>query len=450
MDFKNKNVAILGWGINGLDAAKYLLSQNAKVTILDAKNKEELDFGNVDLSKTDLVLGPEYLKNLKGYDLIFRTPGIYRFSPELVDAEKNGTLVTSTMQLFFDLCPAKIIGVTGTKGKGTTSTLIYQILKNENRDVYLAGNIGYPMLELLPKLNNKNWIVLEMSSFQLIDLTKSPHIAVVLNITSDHMDWHKDREEYIKAKRRIVRYQSEKDYSVINYDYEESKKFAEFTKAKIYYFSKIEKVSGSYVSNSKIYLNVKSDHYICDKKDLILRGEHNLENITAAACASSLAGASLSAISKTIKNFKGLEHRLEFVREIKGISFYNDSFSTNPQTTLAAVHSFNEPMTLILGGFDKKFVYDELFEQIANSKNVLNILLIGDIAPNMLGSISKFNFKGYVEDLGKPSMTALMKKCLERTPAGGVVVLSPATSSFDMFNNYKERGLKFKEAVNNL
>src|SRR3989344_2906586 len=257
VDYKDKKVAVLGWGINGLDVAKFLQKQKAKLTVFDAKEKDELDLSGIDTEKIDFVLGSKYLDNgLRGFDIVFRTPGVYRFIPEIVEAENNGVIITSSVKLFFDLCPSKIIGVTGTKGKGTTATLIYQILKKAKKDVHLAGNIGAPMLKLLPKLKPESWVVLELSSFQLIDMTQSPHIAVVLNITEDHMDWHKDRKEYIDAKKNIVNYQERCDYAVLNYDYSCSKSFSRLSCAKEYYFSKKKRVSGCYVEKGKIILKI--------------------------------------------------------------------------------------------------------------------------------------------------------------------------------------------------
>jgi len=450
--WKYKKVAVLGWGINGLDIAEYLLKQGVNITIFDDKEVDELDFSEFDTKKVKLVLGSSYIKyGLNSFDYIFRAPGVYRYLPEIVKAEKKGVVVTSVVKLFFDLCPGTIIGVTGTKGKGTTSTLIYQILKNAGKNVYLAGNIGIPMLTLLPKLTPKSWVVLELSSFQLIDMTKSPHIAVILNITEDHMDWHIDRDEYVKAKTQIVRYQNKNDIAAMNYDYSDSKNFSKLTKAKTYFFSRKGKVNGSYVEDGNIKLDVGSKIYDIGKtKKLLLRGKHNWENVCAAVCASYLAGAAIKSIKEVVFSFKGLEHRLELVGEIKGIKFYNDSFSTNPQTTIAAIKSFEEPLTLILGGSDKGLDYDGMGKEISKSKNVRNIILIGDISDVIENAIKKAGYTGKVLKLGKSDMQQIVKKCVNVTPKDGIALLSPATASFDMFANYKERGSKFKEAVVNL
>jgi len=328
-------------------------------------------------------------------------------------------------------CPAKIIGVTGTKGKGTTSTLIYEILKAAGKDVYLAGNIGKPYLELLTVLNEKSLVVMEMSSFQLIDMGVSPHVAVVLNITEDHMDWHKDRKEYVDAKKNIVKYQLKNDFAVINKEYETSKSFAEEGEGRVVYFSK-RSLDAKY------------------KKGLILRGEHNLENIAAGITVAKIIGVGEDLIKKTVRNFKGLEHRLEFVREVKGVKYYNDSFATGPQPTIAAINSFSENETLILGGSDKGLNYSQLGETISQKKNVKNIILIGDTKGKIVETFKGLSPQIGIFDMGYASMKEIVRKAYTVTPEGGVVILSPASASFDMFKNYKDRGAQFKSAVESL
>ena len=446
---RRKNIAILGLGIEGKDLANFLLKQKARVTIYDSKEEKNIDFKGIDKKKIKFIGGKNYLsEGLTDFDKVFRSPGVYRYLPEIVEAEKKGVKISSAIKLFFDLCPAKIIGITGTKGKGTTSTLIYKILKQSGRDVYLAGNIGKPYLELLPKLTNSSWVVLELSSFQLIDLHKSPQISVVLNITIDHMDWHKSRKEYLNAKKNIVSHQNKSDFAVLNYDYSSSRDFINNTNAKIYYFSKTEKVRGCFVSNGKIIITSgQKIEEIGNTDKLLLRGKHNWENVTASICASSLASAKIQAIKKVVFSFRGLEHRLELVGRIRGISFYNDSFSTNPQTTEAAINSYDEPITIIIGGFDKGLRYEGLAKNIADKKNVKTIILIGDIAQKIKRALKTAKFEGVIKELGKKSMKTIVKESYKNTPYGGVVLLSPATSSFDMFENYKERGNEFKKAV---
>ncbi|MFC1625560.1 UDP-N-acetylmuramoyl-L-alanine--D-glutamate ligase [Patescibacteria group bacterium] len=407
---KKKNVAILGYGIEGKDVKKFIKSRGLKVDILDRKYDKY------------------YLKDLDKYDTIIRSPGVYRYSPELVKAEKAGVEITSAIKIFFDLCPGKIIGVTGTKGKGTTSTLIYEILKNAGYNVYLAGNIGKPYLELLPRLTKKSWVVMEMSSFQLIDMQKSPVISVVLNITSDHLDWHKSQKEYVEAKKNIVKYQLKNDWAVLNKDYKKSESFEKYTKARVIFFSK-NKLENEY------------------RKDLLLRGVHNLENIAAAVAVGKILKIKSEIMLDTVRSFKGLEHRLELVRRVNGVTFYNDSFATGPQPTIAAIKSFTEPITIILGGSKKGLNYKELGKAIKMTKNIKNIILIGTTASKIVKSLGNKETDIKIYNLGFTPMKEIVAKAYHVSKKGSVVILSPASASFDMFENYKDRGNQFKKAV---
>ena len=406
----NNKIAILGYGLEGQDAEKYFKNLGDEVTVLDKKFDEN------------------YLKNLNDFNIIVRSPGVYRYLPEIVKAEENGVKITSSLKIFFDNCPGNIIGVTGTKGKGTTSTLIYEILKNAGKDVYLVGNIGKPYLELLSKLTKNSFVIMELSSFQLIDLTKSPHIAVVLNITLDHMDWHKSKEEYVEAKKNILSYQSPDDFAILNEEYETPKSFVEVAKGKTVFFSKT-KLEQKY------------------KENLLLRGEHNLENIAAAVAAAKIVGINEGTILETVRSFKGLEHRLELVDTIESIAFYNDSFATGPQPTIAAMNSFTDPETLILGGSDKGLDYQELMREIEKKENIKNLILIGDVGNKITDILKGYAFQGSVINMGHSSMEEIVKKAFEITPRGGIVILSPAAASFDMFKDYKDRGNQFKKSV---
>lgn len=447
--FQNKKVAVLGYGIEGKDVVSFLEEEEAQITIFDKKNKEELDLEGVDLQKVKLSLGDSYLNyGLESFDVVVRSPGFYRYSNVITSAEKAGVKITSAVQIFFENSPAKIIGVTGTKGKGTTATLIYNILKKDDKKVFLGGNIGKPYLELLDILDSDSWVVMELSSFQLIDLNISPHIAVVLNITSDHLDWHSSIQEYASAKRNIAKHQTDNDFTVINADYETSKNFDGLGYGKKYYFSRQEKVKGCFVRDGYFISSIESEEEIVGgTKDLILKGRHNWENVSAAICASLLSGAKISTVQETIKTFKGLEHRLEYVDEIEGRKFYNDSFSTGPQSAIAAIKSFTEPETLILGGSEKGLEFNELADEISKLDNIKNILLIGTVASKIKEAIKNSKYIGNIFDLGKPSMAEIVKQAYNATHSGGVVILTPAAASFDMFENYKDRGNQFKKSV---
>lgn len=410
MQFLAKNIAILGLGAEGRDVLDWLKinSRGCRIKVFDK-------------IKTT---------NLTGFDIVFRSPGFYRYSSMIVKAETAGAVVSSATKLFFDLCPSKIIGVTGTKGKGTTTTLIYKILKASGKTVYLAGNIGKPTLKLLPKLKASDWVCLELSSFQLHDLTRSPHIAVVLNVTSEHLDVHKDTKEYCQAKTNILKYQKAADYAVINADYATTKKLARLTPAKIHWFSRRR-------------LNL-------DASRIKLRGKHNLENIAAAMTTAKLAGAAEENILKTVYRFKGLEHRLELVRTVGGVAFYNDSFSTTPETAVAAIKSFSERITLILGGSDKGSDYRQLGRVIVKTNNLINLILIGKMAGEIRLAIEAAgSFSGQIIT-GLTNMREIVKNSRRISRPGSVVVLSPACASFDMFLNYQDRGEQFKYWVKQL
>lgn len=390
-------VAILGWGIDTQDVEPYLRAQGHEIDILS-----------------------EPFENLDKYDMIVRSPGVYKYRKELKDL----TNVTSKVKIFFDVCPGKIIGVTGTKGKGTTSTLIYEILKKAGKKVFLGGNIGKGIFADLDKMDSESWIVLELSSFQLIDLHKSPHIAVVLMTTSEHLDWHASVDEYVNAKASITKYQSSSDFAIYNKDYPNSVKI------------------GLQGQGKKIPVSRKDWN-----KPLRLRGDHNRENMAAAAAVSKIIGIQYSVIGEVAKNFKGLEHRLEEVATVNGVTYFEDSFSTTPETTIAAIKSFTEPLILIAGGSDKGSDFTELGKVISESPNIKAVILIGLMAERIDKSIINRHLN-IVRNLS--NMKDIVESASQLATSGDVVLLSPACASFDMFKNYKDRGEQFKASVRSL
>lgn len=390
-----KKVAILGLGVDTEDVIPWLKKQGAEITILDEKKGDKFE-------------------NLDKYDLLVRSPGVYRYRDEL---KKTKTEITSKTKLFFDNCPAKIIGVTGTKGKGTTATLIYEILKAAERKVFLGGNIGTGVFNLLPDLTPDAFVVLELSSFQLVDLQKSPYIAVVLMVTSEHLDWHPTTREYIDAKKNIVFYQNPNDYAVVNKDYTNSIEIGEAAKGNVVW-----------VSGRNINLPTR------------LRGDHNKENIAAAVAVAKIIGIPYENV---VKNFQGLEHRLEEVATINGVTFYNDSFSTVPETAIAAIKSFTGPEIVILGGSSKKSDFSQLAKTISEAKNIKAVILIGEEGKKIRETLAN----GVQVLDGGRSMDEIVKTAYNLASSGDVVLLSPACASFDMFENYKDRGNQFKKYV---
>lgn len=425
--FKNKKIAVIGEGIEGKSSKDFLEKCGAIVTILDQKQ------------------GKNYLDDLEKFDLVVRSPGI---NLSMLEGKVAKEKITSQTKLFMDLCPAPIIGVTGTKGKGTTSSLIYEMLKAEDRDVYLGGNIGVPPFEFLEKLNGASWVILEMSSFQLADLDKSPHIGVLLMITSEHLDYHKDTKEYIEAKRNILRGQTENDFAIINRDYPASNESDIETNGKVYFVSREREVEeGCFALGNQIILRSNGNSIpVIDTRELLLRGDHNHENVCAATMAAYLAGVRVGTITKVLQNFKGLEYRLELVGRVNGVEYYNDSFSTTPETAIAAIESFKNPEILILGGSSKNSDFKELGELISKKENIKAIIGVGVEWERIKAEIKNPKSQFALIE-GAKDMATIVAAASKIASVGDVVLLSPACASFGMFENYKDRGNQFKEEV---
>lgn len=445
-----KKIAIIGFGKEGLSAANFLGEYN-RITIFDQKPPDQIDksfFKNLKV-KAVFSFNNALPQNIY-FDYIVRSPGVRPDHPFIKKFIKNGALSTSATKIFFDECPGQIIGVTGTKGKGTTATLIYEMLKTQAKDIHLAGNIGTPMLDILPKLKTSSTVILELSSFQLADLTKSPHIAVVLMITSEHLDWHQDTKDYRQAKESIVAYQNEEDFAVINQDFETSKSFSQKTKAKVFFVSTVSETNGVYISNDKIISRIGKPEKVTSTKDIFIPGKHNLQNVTAATAVARILNVSVQDIERVLKTFRGLPHRLQFIREVAGIKFYNDSFSTTPETTIAALEAFKNPKILILGGSSKNSDFTKLGQKIAHDQTIRVLILIGQEARRIKQSISQAGgFGGKIVE-GCRDMPKIVGQARKLAQSGDVVILSPACASFDMFKNYQDRGEQFIRKVRKL
>ncbi len=374
----------------------------------------------------------------------------------MLQAESHGTIITSQTIWFFDHSPATIIGVTGTKGKGTTASLIHKIYSENYTEgtTFLAGNIGLTNpFDILDDLNEKDIAILELSSFQLQDLQKSPHIAVNLMITSDHLDAHKSEFEYHQAKQSLVKFQSANDFAIINADYPHTAALSELTPAKkLWVTTKSETIVGAYIEDQALVcvgletIGLKTpQNPFLDTTKVQLRGRHNLENIAAAALAGLASGLDPENIKKSIYAFKGLKHRLEFVFENNGIKFYNDSFATAPEPTLAAITSFQEPIVLILGGSEKHSDFTELLQKLPQT-TVRDIILIGETAGTLRELLAHSEYKGTVQE-NATSMAEVFAQIKKVAQQGDVVLLSPACASFGMFKNYKDRGEQFGQCV---
>lgn len=446
-DFKNKphdvealrgkKIAVIGEGLEGKSSVEFFKRNGADVEIRDQNSHS-----------VEALRGKHYLDGLDEFDLVVRSPGVKLSELEKFVSRKK---ISSQTKIFMDLCPSAVIGVTGTKGKGTTSSLIAEILKADGRDVYLGGNIGIPPLDFLEKLTPNSWVVLEMSSFQLADLEKSPHIAVMLMVTSEHMDYHKDHSEYVDAKRNILSHQTDNDFAIVNRDYPPSNESDILTNGKVYYVSREREVEeGCFALGNQVILRTNGNSIpVIDTRELQLKGNHNQENVCAAAIATYLAGVRVGTIIKAIQSFKGLEHRLELVDTINGVEYYNDSFSTTPETAIAAIKSFKNPEILLLGGSSKNSDFAELGKVIGESENIKAIIQIGEEWNRIKAEIKTVRPETLIIE-GAKDMEQVIAAALKLAVPGDVVILSPAAASFDKFKNYKDRGNQFKEEVRKL
>lgn len=455
-EYKGKTVAILGLSVEGIDSAHFFHSEGARVWCCDRRTKEELGntYGELMPLTEGFQLGKGYLADLARFDTVVRTPGMSLRVPELVTLGKSGKEITSQTKLFFSLCPAPVIGVTGTKGKGTTSTLIAKMLEVDGKTVWLGGNVGTPILSKVRKIKQSDTVVLELSSFQLEDCRQSPHIAVVLKTTQEHLanqdtlasNFHVSREAYVEAKKSILRYQKKSDITILNADDPTSTAFAVETPAHIQYFSRYKQTLDAYVADHTVYLNEKNEpQKICSASEIKLRGEHNLDNIAAASLAARAADVSWNAIISAAIAFEGLEHRLETVKTVNGVLYINDSFSTVPETAIAAIESFQEPIVLIAGGSEKGSDFTGLGKAVA-SHPVKVLIAIGLMTGRIVKAAKDAGFTGKIIT-GARSMHGIVVVAAREANAGDVVLLSPACASFDMFKNYKERGKLFKHEV---
>lgn len=427
------NVAIVGFAIEGKAAFDYWSHLGATITICDqdATLQKEIPSGVAS------QLGPDYLNNLDHFDLVVRSAGV----PPATILNKNPALtkLTTVTNEFLAVCPTKhVIGVTGTKGKGTTSTLIAHILKAAGKEVYLGGNIGTPPLEFLPKLTSASWVVLELGSFQLIDLEHSPHIAVCLMVVPEHLDWHSDIAEYTAAKQRLFASQQSEDIAVYFADNTTSTQIASVSPGhKIPYYQE----PGAIVRNDQILIDNKP---ICSVQELKLIGKHNWQNVCAAVTAAWQVTQDISAIRSVLTSFTGLEHRLELVREVHGIRYYDDSFGTTPETAMVAIEAFQQPKVIILGGSDKGATYDVLAQTVKHNM-VRHVVLIGVTGPTIQAALEKVGYRDYSQ--GGGTMTDIVHTAQSKAQPGDIVLLSTGCASFGLFKNYKDRGNQFKQVV---
>lgn len=444
-----KSVAFCGIGRSHMPLMELFQKKGAVVSARDKRTFEELGENGKRLKAlgVKLILGENYLRDLNE-DIIFRTPGMKYYLPELTEARKRGAAVTSEMETFFELCPCKIYAVTGSDGKTTTTTIISEFLKAEGKTVHLGGNIGKPLLPEIGTVKETDCAVVELSSFQLISMRESPDVAVVTNLSPNHLDMHKDMQEYIDAKKNIFLHQSAYSRTVLNADNDITASFAPETRGDTWMFSRKERPErGAWCDGDSIYVNGEK---VLDVSEIKIPGWHNVENYMAAIGAV-WGDVSPETIRKVAREFGGVEHRAEFVRELEGIKYYNDSIASSPTRTISGTLSlYPQKIILICGGYDKHIPYDPLGPMICDK--VKTLIVMGDTGPKIEEAVRRApNYKeGEPVILHVKNMEEAVAAARQSGKVGDIVSLSPASAAFDLYPNFEVRGRHFKELVNQL
>lgn len=451
---ENRKVAVIGLGVSNMPLLEYLHEKKAKVTIFDQRSINELPKEALDIITKysfEFSLGQFYLEKLKGFELIFRSPSCLPTIPELVQEEQNGAIITTEIELVLKMTPSKVIGVTGSDGKTTTTTLIYEILKHAGYKCFLGGNIGTPLFTKIKDMKPEDIVILELSSFQLMGMEVSPNISVITNISPNHLNIHKDYQEYIDAKKNIFKYQDSQGILIINFENDITKTFSDEAQGKVIYFSSKTKLENGFIVDNNIIKESEEGirKHILSVKDIKLRGIHNFENICAALAATKEL-VDIEEACEAIKSFQGVEHRLELVKEIEKVKWYNDSVSSSPTRTIAGLNSYDEEIVLIAGGYDKNLDYTPIAKPIV--EKVKTLILLGQTSSKIYEAVKKElekekkNLNIYMCD----SLEEAVNKAKKYAKPGQIVLFSPASASFDMFKNFADRGEKFKNLVNKI
>lgn len=449
-----RKVAVIGLGVSNLPLLDYLYEKKAQVTVFDERTIDEIPqniITKINTYEFKYSFGKNCLEKLKGFNIIFRSPSCLPTRKELQEEADRGAIVTTEVEMLMEMCPCKIIGVTGSDGKTTTTSMINAILKKAGYNTFLGGNIGTPLFTKLPEIKPDDIVVLELSSFQLMNMQVSPDIAVITNITPNHLNIHKDYQEYIDAKKNIFKNQDENGILILNYDNDITRNCAKEAKGKVIFFSSKEKLDNGFIVDEEIIKECedKVRKHILNTNEVILRGNHNFQNIaTALAATKTLVDTDIAV--QAIKEFKPVEHRIEFIREIDGVKWYNDSASSSPTRTLSGINAFKENIVLIAGGYDKNLDYEPLAKPVLDK--VSTLILIGQTAEKIFDAVKN------EADKQNKKIDIYMCDSLEQTidiakktsKKGDVVLFSPASASFDMFKNFADRGEKFKNLVNNI
>ena len=448
-----KRIALIGMGRSHMPLIPLFKKYGAEVIACDKRSEEELGDTAIK-ARADgakLSLGGHYLDDLD-VDIALRTPGMRFYCDELNRLRDKGVVISSEMEIFFDICPCRIFAVTGSDGKTTTTTVISEMLKSQGYTVHIGGNIGKPLLPEIETIGKTDVCVVELSSFQLISMTQSPDVAVVTNLQPNHLDIHKDMQEYIDAKRNIILYQNKDSKAVLNLDNDITKSFSENVQGELCWFSRREKVNnGCYLDKNEIIYNDRGTcHKVLDIRDIKIPGMHNVENYMTAICAV-WGVVDVENIVSVAKNFSGVEHRAEFVRELDGVKYYNDSIASSPTRTASGTLSlYDFKIILIAGGYDKHLDYTELGDVIC--KKVKTAVLMGATADKIESAVrqSPYYKEGAPVIIRVKDMREAVEKARESAEKGDIVSMSPASASFDLYKDFVERGRDFKRLVNTL
>ena len=449
-----RKVAVIGLGVSNMPLLEYLYEKKAQVTVFDERTIDEIPSETINKINTyefSYSFGKNCLEKLNGFNIIFRSPSCLPTRAELQKEADRGAIVTTEVEMLMEICPCKIVGVTGSDGKTTTTSLINAILKKAGYKTFLGGNIGTPLFTKLPEMEPNDIVVLELSSFQLMNMHISPDIAVITNITPNHLNIHKDYQEYIDAKKCIFKNQNEKGILILNYDNDITRECAKEANGNVVFFSSKVKLDNGFIVDGNIIkeCNDKVRKHILNTDEVILRGNHNFQNIaTALAATKTLVDTDIAV--QAIKEFKPVEHRIEFVKEIDGVEWYNDSASSSPTRTISGINAFKENIILIAGGYDKNLEYEPLAKPVVDK--VSTLILIGQTAEKIYDVVKNESEKEnkkiniYMCDTLEQTIE-IAKKSAKK---GDVVLFSPASASFDMFKNFADRGHKFKDLVNKI
>lgn len=446
---KGKKVGVVGIGVSNIPLINFLVELDAKVTAFDMKSEEKLgaiaeDFKN---KGVELSLGENYLDNLTGFDVVFKTPSMRIDCDALVRVKREGAYITSEMEEFVRYCSGKIYGVTGSDGKTTTTTIISKLLSEEGYKTWVGGNIGTPLFAQIEEIKKEDMVVLELSSFQLMTMDLPIDVAICTNLAPNHLDMHKDMQEYIDAKKNVFLYGEESGVLVVNRENDITYSFEKEAKGEVREFSSKRVLQkGAYYKDGILYLERKE---VVRRSDILLKGMHNVENYLAAFIATK-DDVSIETMKKVCETFGGVEHRCEIVRELNGVKYYNDSIASSPTRTLAGLKAFDEKVILIAGGYDKHIPFEPLAEE--GYPFIKKMILLGATKEKIKAAFNKLKEdKGIdVEIIEVNTFEDAVNKAKDIAVDGDIVTLSPACASFDMFPNFMERGNKFKELVNAL